>query len=98
MSAQNPNSGLTWRAMSTDPSCDERRIEVAWGAWPYKLTAYSDAVVVQRFVPDAPVRVHRILLGDRPFEAMLTEARSIAEGWDAQMQADAARMGLVAIR
>lgn len=98
MSAQNPHGGLTWRAMNTDPSCDELRIEVAWGAWPYKIVAYANDAVVMRYVPEVPSRRRTIPRGDRPFEAMLSEARSIAEGWDAQMQAGAARAGLVASR
>jgi hypothetical protein len=98
MSGQNPHGGLKWRDMTTDPSCDELRIEVAWGAWPYRIVAYSDSVLVERFVPESPRRQVSIHRGDRPFEAMLSEARSVAEGWDAQMQAGAARMGLVALR
>lgn len=97
MSAQNPG-GLTWRAMNVDPSCSEVRIEVAWGAWPYKITAYGNEAIVQRYVPDSPSRVTTVVRGDRPFDAMMAEARAIAEGWDAQMQAEAARAGLVAIR
>lgn len=98
MSEQNPHGGLTWRWMRTDPSCDERRIEVAWGAWPYRLTAYADSVSVQRFVPDSPVCQRTVERDGRPFEAMLSEARAIVEGWDARMQAESARAGLVPLQ
>lgn len=98
MSAQNPRGALTWRTMSTDPSCDEQRIEVAWGAWPYKVIAYANDAIVERLVPDSPRRQHAIDRGDRPFEAMLSEAKSVAERWDAEMQAGAARQGWASAR
>lgn len=92
MSAQNPHEGMTWRHMPTAPDCDERRIEVAWGVWPYRIVAYADSALVERFVPESPRRQRTIKLGARSFEAMLSEARAIAEGWDAQMRAGMARL------
>ncbi|CAN3132249.1 hypothetical protein ACNUDN_30430 [Mycobacterium sp. smrl_JER01] len=93
MRTQNPHGALTWRTMGTDPSCDELRIEVSWGAWPYRIVAYANDALVERYVPDAPRRHHFIERGDRAFESMLSEARAIAERWDAEVQVGAARQG-----
>lgn len=94
MSEQNPHGKLTWRRQDTDPSCDELRIEVAWGAWPYRITVYADEAVVQRYVPDSPPRSQTIRRGQQSMEVLLAEARTAAEGWDAQVQAEASRAGL----
>lgn len=98
MIAQNPHGGLTWRTMRTVPGCDELRIEVAWGAWPYKIVAYADSALAARYVPDAPLRQQWVERGDRSFEAMLSEARAIVEGWEAQITADLARAGMESVR
>lgn len=99
MSEQNPAPGaLAWRRMDTDPDCDEVRIEVAWGAWPYRITAYRDTATVQRYVPGSPVRVHTISRGSRSFDAMMAEARLTAESWDTGIQREIVAAGLAAAR
>lgn len=96
MSEQNPNGSLTWRQQDIDPGCDEIRIEVAWGAWPYRITVYANEADVQRYVPDAPPRIQTLRRGKRSLEVLLIEARAVAEGWDAQIQLEAAARGLAA--
>lgn len=99
MSEQNPREdALSWRRQAVDPSCSVLRIEVAWGAWPYRITAYDNEAVVVRLTPGSPARVKAVPRGGRPFEAMLAEARSVAEDWDRTVQDDAADAGLAALR